>query len=935
MIWDELGLALEELISNPLRNTINEIFDLQTFVEKVCAPAWGHTLFLGLTHISFMEYASQSHVDESVKNRLEAIFGRFRAFKIELSASESEGYHLLGMQRAWTTHGAELLKNAQVNQLKIAAICSTLSLFKTLDKPMLESVISAIYPLYPVMAAGLFQLSRMAQANRTALTFFRENVENLLSRPVNENALFQNELVRLPELVDYYLPTIKDKKAHELERYQRAVSKINADATQQEIEIRKAILKLLLLGELFTDENFQTNETFLACTLFDTEPNTIAAEALHLNLAWLKGAELIWKNDLTQQWTLLGDSGVNVEKLIEDKVGNFAGRNPEYLLKTYAEMSEDLLPILGEHKLDPSACGIVRSYTVELLTPPIFNTLKLDNPLVSGKIYLVLAKDLDDVAQVKAQISETAPANVYFWIPTQGIRSESVTYGDKEFRLSGLLCRYLAIEVLLDEKSSTDDVRRQLQAKLDRTRQDLIEMFKIFYGRNGLTCGKSEIWQAGSEQPLHCKSWNEFKNLLAKQIGDVYPNEIPIRANNMNELNDEKYTASRKVQKIVDAILKFENAHEKDKTDLLGEDKETSETSALIDGILGANNLFIQRLPNQWDIKSVEETEGTLKEVLTLLRDKLTRKREKPFVISELRDEFISPPYGIPSCNLAIFAAVAIRDKVKQLRLGSTGSETDFATNLNNAFEKGSRITIRLFDFSDKQLKTLQLLGRELKLVGGVKSGEEYAIEAANHLRRFVTGQADVVKNSSQLHEKTKELMKFFQTVIAKSPQETADKLLDLIGNDEISQQKLHEILSDFERVENASQHQIKQTLEKVIPTDSQAKTQLVSRLNHQYATPQAKAVARIVEKCEDLSQIDVKQVTQEILNKPFEECSELEIGQCTGTLKTVIEHHSQPAVEISTAHSLVEQLREKIFAANLSRDDIKTVLETLLDEYK
>lgn len=935
VIWDELGLALEELISNPLRNTISEIFDLQNFVEKVCAPARGHTLFLGLTHISFQEYASLSHVDESVKNRLEAIFGRFRAFKIELSASESEGYHLLGMQRAWTTHGAELLKNAQVNQLKIAAICSTLSLFKTLDKHMLENVIAEIYPLHPVMAAGLFQLSRMAQANRTALTFFRENAENLLSRPVNENALFHSELVRLPELVDYYLPTIKDKKAHELERYQRAVSKINADATPQEIEIRKAILKLLLLGELFTDENFQTNETFLACTLFDAEPNTIAAEALHLNLAWLKGAELIWKNDLTQQWTLLGDSGVNVEKLIEDKVGNFAGRNPEYLLKTYAEMGEDLLPILGEHKLEPSVCGIVRSYTVELLTPPISNTLKLDDALISGKIYLVLAKDLDDVAQVKAQISETAPANAYFWIPTQGIRSESVTYGDKEFRLSGLLCRYLAIEVLLGEKSSTDDVRRQLQAKLDRTRQDLIEMFKIFYGRNGLTCGKSEIWQAGSEQPLHCKSWNEFKNLLAKQISDVYPNEIPIRANNMNELNDEKYTASRKVQKIVDAILKFENAHEKDKTDLLGEDKETSETSALIDGILGANNLFIQRLPNQWDIKSVEETEGTLKEVLTLLRDKLTRKREKPFVISELRDEFISPPYGIPSCNLAIFAAVAIRDKVKQLRLGSTGSETDFATNLNNAFEKGSRITIRLFDFSDKQLKTLLLLGRELKLVSAGKTSEEYAIEAVNYLRRHVIGQADVVKNSSQLHEKTKELVKFFQTVIAKSPQETADKLLDLIGNDETSQQKLHEILNDFERVENASQHQIKQTLEKVIPTDSQAKTQLVSRLNHQYATPQAKAVARIVEKCEDLSQIDVKQVTQEILNKPFEECSELEIGQCTGTLKTVIEHHSQPAVEISTAHSLVEQLREKIFAANLSRDDIKTVLETLLDEYK
>lgn len=318
VLWDELGLALENLISNPLRDTVGEIFDLQAFVEKACAPARGHTLFLGLTHISFQEYASRMQ-DKSVKNRLEAIFGRFRAFKIELSAAESEGYHLLGMQRMWTDYGLQQLEHSRVNQLKIAAICSALPLFKTLEQNALNTLSAEIYPLHPVMAAGLFALSKLAQANRTALTFFRENSEKLLSRPIDENALFDGELVRLPELVDYYEPTIKDKKSHELERYQRAVGKINADATEQEIQGRKSILKLLLLNALLSEEgeNFQTNETFLACALYDAEPNTSASEKLHLDLAWLKGAELIWKNDLTQQWTLLGDSGGRDKKTID------------------------------------------------------------------------------------------------------------------------------------------------------------------------------------------------------------------------------------------------------------------------------------------------------------------------------------------------------------------------------------------------------------------------------------------------------------------------------------------------------------------------------------------------------------------------------------------------------------------------------------------
>jgi hypothetical protein len=943
VVWDEFGLALEELISNPYRNVIGEIFELQEFVEKACSAKRGHTLFIGLTHKEFAQYAANS--DVAVKNRLETIFGRFRAFKIELSAAESEGYHLLGMQRSWTEFGEQQLAQAKDRQAHLVANCSALPLFKSLGQQLL-TVSECCYPLHPVMAAGLFALSALAQANRTALTFFRHNAEQILARTVNEQDLFGSELIRLPELVDYYGGTLAEKKAHELERYQRAKDKIPAELSVEEAQGKTDILKLLLLSELL-GENFQTNETFLSCALYDTSPTSSAAEHLHSDLAWLKAAELIWKNDLTQQWTLLGDSGVNVEALIKEKLTHFAGRSFEKLLDDNPTMREDLFPVLGTHELEPSPCGIVRSYQVSLLTPPITNTLKLSNPLLSGQVYLVLAKDAEEVAQVKATIQETPAANIYFWLPTAGVNSEHVSYNGKEFKLGGLLIRYLALKILLKEKTATDDLRRQLSAKWERTRKDLLQILQVLYGRDGLSTGKSQILKAGTGQALACKSWYEFRSLLATQIQVLYPKEIPIRAMNMNSLHDDSYAKSSKVRKIVERIIEFDG-NPTYQTDLLGEDRETSETSALIDGVLGANQLFIQRVPNKWDIKKVSETEGVVKEVLTLLHDTLVRKRDKPYPVVELREKLIAPPFGIPACNLAILAAVAVRHEVKRLRWVGN-SDGDFSVNLANAFVADSRLSIRLFEFTAKQFALLFAVGQHFKMVNPEgQSQEEYGSQCASKLREFVKNKADAVKFSNQLQDKTKELVKIVHSVPTKTAQDLADCLLNLLGLEnkpfsnipELTRPLLKELLDDFDRIEDLRQHEIKQTLQQVFPKSIEDKEPLVARLNHENSSSQAKAVGQLLEQHHHVDDIDTEKVTEIFLNKSLEHCTDTEIGECKGKLASLIEHHQQPLHVMNepaavTSEALISNLRQQIRGSNLPTAEIKQVLQQLLCDYE
>jgi energy-coupling factor transporter ATP-binding protein EcfA2 len=947
VVWDEFGFALEDLISNSQRNAQQEIKALESFVQTACSPALGHTIFIGLTHVSFPEYADRTGANQTVKNNLEQITGRFKTFKVELNAAESEGYHLLGMQRTWTERGKQLLAAAVITKQALLENCRQLALFNQLGDH-LDAVLQDVYPLHPIMAAGLFALSgQAAQSNRTALTFFRDNAPEFLHRELNTDTLFKAELIRLPTLVDYYEWSLKDKKSTDWERYQCAVGQIPTSLALDDADSKKAILKLCLLAQLL-GELFQTTEHFLAVALYDVA----YSDRLISDLNWLKAADLLWKNDVTEQWTLSGDAGVDIEALITKELTHFAGRIPQTLFSEYPDMLEDLLPQIGEHDLEPSACGIVRSYRVDLCTPPMTNHLKIDNPLLSAQVFLVLAEDSKDVDIVKARIRETPMANIYFWLPWAGTHAESITVDGKEFKLNGLLCRYLALEQLLKQKTTTEELRRQLTAKWEKNRQQILTVLQILFGRDGLQCGKSQIFKAGTSDALDYKSWHDFRHYLGEVVQASYPSEVPIRAMNMNRLTDEK--GRRNKLDIVDRIIKFDDNPDY-RTDLLGEPKESSELSALIDGILGANNLFIQR-SSGWDLKTIDETQGNIGAVLTLINSTLLRKREQPYLVKKLRDELIAPPYGIPACNLAIFAAVAVRHDVKRLRwVGS--KETDFAKDLNEAFEPNSKLTIRLSDFSQKQSTMLVAVGHYFSIERiSDQSVVEYSTQCSYRLRDFVKNQSEVVRQSRQLQDKTQKLVKFFDQV-GKLPQDTADFLIELCDFKTIESvtavagPTLKIIFDDFSKVEDAKRYDIESSWQDFLVQIDPNKADLIVRLTHERATPLAKAVSDLLN-AEQMA--DANALTLALLNKSFSQCNENDIGKCQGQLEMLVDYQPPrpqqppllpsetispnvklpPLFELTTAHSLIETLRRQIDSTQLSREQIRETLECLLNDY-
>lgn len=950
VIWDEFGFALEDLFGNPHRNAQPEIKLLEDFVQKTGSPDLGHTIFIGLTHVSIPEYAARMGATITEKGGLEQIMGRFSNYRIELNAAESEGYHLLGMQRAWTETGKQLLTTAPAKQTLLEN-CQQLALFKPLNDH-LDNVLLDVYPLHPIMAAGLFALAsektEIAQNNRTALTFFRDNAPDFLGREISETGLFSDELIRLPALVDYFELNLKEKKAADWSRYSRAIAQIPTTLPLDEIQSKKSILKLCLLAQLLTDD-FQTTERFLSVALFDT----LYSEKITADLGYLKGADLLWKNEVTEQWTLNGDAGVDVEGLIANELRNFVGQSPRQLFETYPDMLADLLPHIGEHDLEPSECGIVRSYRVDLLFPPMSNLLKLDNLLLSAKVFLVFAKDAEEVEIVKARIRETPATNVYFWLPLAGIRAESVTIesteGKKEVRLSELLGRYLALERLQKSSTITPELRRQFSAKWEKNRQQLLTILHILFGRDGLQSGKSQIFKAGSADAIDCKSWHEFRHYLGEIVLQAYPDEIPIRAMGMNALNDEKYTGSKIISGIVERVLHFAD-NPTYQTDLLGE-VESSQAAGIIDGILGANDLFIS-CAEGWDIKKVEKTDGKIHAVLKLIHDTLLRKRELPYAVKKLRDELVAPPYGIPACNLAIFAAVAIRHEVKRLRWGST-KETDFAKNLTEAFEADSKLTIKLFEFSAKQLTILNCVGQYFSLTSELnQTREEFATQCCARLRDFIKGQSEAVKQSPKLHDKAQRLVKFLD-LVGKTQQDIAEFLLELLelanktaeilAND--APTVIKNLLDNFAKVENEKRFDIEQSWQNFLMACEANKADLILRLTHDNATPRAKSVGKLL----NSESVSANDLTWNLLEKSFEYCDDSDIGQCKMCLETHVDYYPPrplpppiiipPPIPVVVPpiqnEPIIVTLRLACDALSVPRNEIRQALQQLLNDYR
>jgi hypothetical protein len=888
VLWDEFGYAIESMLRQQHRKPLDEIFALQDFVESVCAPRKGHTLFIALTHKSLREYGRTADAAEDVRHRLETIEGRFTALSVELRASEAEGYHLLGDLTAPTAQGHALLQGSAQRGDALAKVCAAMPVFGALAGDM-RHILDGCYPMHPVTAAGLFKIAAQgvyAQASRTVFTFF-DNLgkeQDIFDAAVDPDALYGAELIRLPTLVPVYRKEIYDEVPDLADAYRDAVAKVKQGFANP--DPKRDILSVLLLSRVL-GEDFQPTEAFLAATLYDAE---VAPAQLIQDLEDLSAAGLIWRRQAdTPVWELEGGGGTQIGGLIEEEQANLPERSFAQMLAEDEELGQDLLPQIGRQDLEPSHAGIVRSFQVGLLEDPRSPGL-FDAPLegLSAQVFFALPPNdarAVDAAQAVAAL-EAPELPTYVWLPTAG-------FGD----LLPALQRYRAILNLLQGSGLGDGPRRQLRSKSDEVRLQLRDALNQRLGREALSRREVRIRRIGdADEDIAVSSWHGFVEYLEQRVAEACSKEVKVRAMNANRMIlPEGQRRIRGMHELLEKILEFDTLRESVRNDLFGM-QVTSEIAAVIDGTLGVytNGLMVKRASG-WDIKTPDEADGAVGELLRLIRDRLMDKRKKDNSIAELRTELMRPPFGMPVAIMPIFTAVAIRKD--HARLKWVNKDGAFANLLWDAFQARDGYRLRFDTFKQGQHKVLVALYQALPRrpdLAEQSDPDEQARATVKALRDYVSGLPEAIRKSSKLSEKAKSLFEFVRRP-GQDAQSIADCLIKLLKSDDAdAEQKdvLRDLFLSVDRVADERSAMLWDVVERFSRGEEQWQS-LLQALRDQGKDALAVAVARVRQK-EDDGADRVASILSS--GKRFAECSDMEVGLLAGELKAIFETALRPA---------------------------------------
>jgi hypothetical protein len=899
VLWDEFGHAIEDLIKSPYRNSGEEIIQLQQFVETVCSSDFGHTIFIGVTHVSFEEYGERTNADNVVKDGLAKISGRFNTpFKVELSASENEGYHLLGMQKTWTKKGNELASSSQNNKDTLITSCFNLSMFDSL-RDELNNIVIDIYPLHPTLAVGLFNLAQIAaQANRTALTFFRDNASEILNTQLYNESLWGSELIRLPKIIDFYGDRFKssDTKAYKI--FEKAQASIIGDS-KEETERKKDILKLILLSN-FLGESFQTSESYLSSVLYDCEPTSHKSKLLFTDLEWLKSANLIWKNVATEHWKLSGEGGVSIEDVVKEALDDYTHLSLKEILNNQEKIRTEFFPMLGFGNFEPSKkSGIIRSFIVSTSLSLNVNS----NSSVSTFIHMLLANTAVEANELLEKIKAQDSKDVYYWLPVQGVDEVKLKVEGHDKSIKELLHEYLAVDSLLNGKTLPEAIRSQLIAKVELLSRSINKIVSLLFGKLGFTNNSSLVIKSGDTDPVsNITSWHELKKYLEHNCHKLYSKDIPVRYMKMNYLLKNKDIGNEHpnapvIATVTQRILDF-SSHPTYQTEFLGEERETSSESGVINGILGryANDLFIER--PELDFKSIDELNGNIQEILTLIRKKIMKRRDKPFDISSIEKDLTCAPYGIPSCVIPILIALAIR--TEQNKVTFLHKEKNDGTALARCFMNSKPIRSRVVEFTTKQVSILSLYGqvlRELGLEGGelrVNYLPEQALAEGftKKIKQWFNELSQSTFNSKHLSDGAKNIAKSFVS-IGVTNQDLAEKtaeILDIKGNflsDNVDSyiESLVAFCKEFSLLENIKKQNLLDCWQQNVPSDSNDITKIIHYLT-QIKEPSNKVLIDLLEKVKDSKIISAEEILTIKYSLTIDECTDNQISE----LSTFIE---------------------------------------------
>jgi len=816
VIWDEFGLALESLLKGAQtgkRDLPLEAIGLQDFVERACGSndLGKRVVFLAFTHMSLTEYGQRSNLSETDRNRLETVAARFRqpSIFIKLSVTELEGYHLLAGMLHRTKLAEEVFRNPIPRLQQIANRMPRQRFWNSMPaETCYQDVVSPCYPLHPATSASLLLLSdRIAQVNRTAFYYLQSREDGGVAAALENRELPSvddaggQELLRISDLLPFFSEPLKQKEPHLVGQYEQAVARLPG-ATPFETAVLRAVL--VLSG--IKNPDIAPTTSFLSFCLCDSEREELAAAPLHEALTRLKEAHAIWKNEATDVWNFVTDRGLgqDLEKELDhEKALVSHDKACGELLRTFTVFREEVTDRLGETDLDPCDAGIVRRISFRLLDPAKGDkAIDSQNPAIGGGddswlSAIVYLAAVDTAAQLDAsrKLAEvTTKGAVYVVLPSAPL-ALSV---DKAREL-------IAVRQLIEKKDSQSHAFEELESKLTKLREDLRAEFGRAFGNDGLRTGTAVLKVGTPAKLVPVSSWGQLLPSISADLDSAYYEQPRVRCGSFNEWQHGSYAQWKKIENIVEAIVKFDEKPEFQNEYFNFTD--SSQEGAIIDGVLVENGFFSQNTAtSKWElvVPTPESPSEVIREVLKYLASRSTS--DKPFI--KLYDKLIDPPYGVPNGIIPLFVALAFRAEPHRIGIYHKKHnswqrvESKIHEVIVDMAKHPDRYQTRFTKLARKQQWIFRVIGSEFNVrvpeSGATEKIEEACEKVSAQLREFVHKLPEAALTLPDLSEAQKDILKALRGGVPPQPTLLADHLMRWAQDDNDARIELEETKAEF-----------------------------------------------------------------------------------------------------------------------------------------
>lgn len=610
---DELGKVFDGAAKS---NHPEDIYFLQQLAEYA-NRSQGSILLIGVLHQSFMAYARQATA--KTHNEWLKIQGRFVDCAVTLSVDEQ--IHLISQ--------VINVKDEQLSQYQysdkvlgqIDAVVTNIAFSRKTDVDKLTELLTNVFPLHPLVAVLLCQLSKknFGQNQRSIFSFLMSAEPNGFGYYLKNSTLDQFSLFTPTQFWDYLDSNLNSTIQASEYGKQWLLSKM-AVSRYEELnnEIAVRLIKTISLISIFSDDTGIHASRSLLEVLLD-----IKSEQLNELLQSLESASIIFYRKFTQSYSLSEGSDFNLSDAMRVQLQDLESL-------PFAEL-EQFEPIVA--KAHYQLTGSLRWMEVKLLpvadnTESLIKKIQHDvNASLVGCYCLLIPKDDSEVALAISICEKVASSN--------GFDNIVIAVLDSHSSIIDMLKDKIALSNILknEERLLNDKIARQeTDGRLVETKDALNRL--LDKSLNASKWYSTHLEQEGSHL-------NRFKlSALASIIADKHVSENFICNNELINRNKPSPSAKGAIRELLKRMI--ENGDEEN----LGIEKYPPE-KGIYESVLLKNGIHKADTYNNFSISRPDD--ARLQLIWVCADELISASKGELVTAAQIYQAWGECPYGVKS----------------------------------------------------------------------------------------------------------------------------------------------------------------------------------------------------------------------------------------------------------------------------------------------